>query len=73
VEADAVVADAQPELGRLDVLEALHVALAGGGEVGQGVQNAQGGGLVNGAERGFPAGNWNRLPGFSSGAESQML
>jgi hypothetical protein len=35
VEAEPVVADAQPELGRLDVLEALHVAFAGGGEVGR--------------------------------------
>ena len=40
LEAEPVVADAQAELGRLDVLEALHVALAGGGEVGQGLQNA---------------------------------
>ena len=41
VEAEPVVADAQAELGRLDVLKALHVAFAGGGEVGQGMENAQ--------------------------------
>ena len=40
VEADAVVADAEAELGRLDVLEALYVAFAGGGEVGQSAENA---------------------------------
>ena len=50
VEAEPVVADAQAELGRLDVLEALHVALTGGGEVGQGAEKAQGSWLVNGAE-----------------------
>jgi hypothetical protein len=53
VEAEPVVADAEAELGRLDVLEALHVALAGGGEMGQGLQNAQGGRLVDGAELGL--------------------
>jgi hypothetical protein len=42
VEADAVVADAQAELWRLDVLKALHVAFSGGGEVSQDVQNAPG-------------------------------
>ena len=40
VEAEPVIADAQGEFGRLDVLKALHVALAGGGEVGQGVEKA---------------------------------
>lgn len=49
VEADAVIADAQPHLGRLDVLEALHVAFAGGKIAGNGVQDAEGGGLVDGA------------------------
>ena len=41
VEAEPVIADAQAELGRLGVLEALHIALAGGGEVGQGAEKAQ--------------------------------
>ena len=41
MEAEPVVADAQTELGRLDVLKTLYVALAGSGEVGQGTQNAQ--------------------------------
>ena len=50
--ADTVIADAQPEFGRLNILKALHVALAGGGEVGQGVEKAQGGRLVDGAELG---------------------
>jgi hypothetical protein len=53
VEAGAVVADAEAELGRFDVLEALHVAFAGVDELGQGVENAQGGGLVDGAELGL--------------------
>jgi hypothetical protein len=50
VEAEPVIADAQAELWRLDVLEALHVALAGGGEVGQGAEKAQSDRLVDGAE-----------------------
>ena len=50
VEAEPVIADAQAELGRLDVLESLYVTLAGGGEVGQSVQKAQGNRLVDGAE-----------------------
>ena len=50
VEAEPVVADAEAELGRLDVLEALHVALAGGGEVGQGAEKAHSSRLVDGAE-----------------------
>ena len=53
VEAEPVIADAQAELGRFDVLEAFYVALAGGGEISESVQNAQGGGLVDGAELGF--------------------
>ncbi len=51
-EAKAVVADAQPQFGRLDVLEALHVALAGGKIAGHDVQDAQSGGLIDGAEVG---------------------
>jgi hypothetical protein len=38
VKAEPVIADAQAELGGLDVLEALHIALASGGEVGQGAE-----------------------------------
>ena len=53
VEAKAVVAKAQAELGRLDVLEAFYVTLAGGCEVGQGAEKSQGGGLVDGAELGL--------------------
>ncbi len=53
MEAEPVIADAQAELGRLDVLETFYVALAGGGEVGQGAEKAQGGGLVDGAELGL--------------------
>ena len=53
VEAKPVIADPQAELGRLDVPEALHVALAGGGEVGQGAEKAQSGRLVDGAELGL--------------------
>ena len=53
VEADAVVADAQPHLGRLNVLDALHVPVAGGEIAGNGVQDAQGGGLVDGAQAGL--------------------
>ena len=33
VKADAVVADAESGLGRVDILQALHVALGGGGPV----------------------------------------
>jgi len=50
MEADAVVAHAQAELGRLDVLEALHVAFAGVQIAGQRLEDTQGGGLVDGAE-----------------------
>jgi len=53
VEAEAIVANAEPEFGRLDVLQALHVAFAGGGEVGQGMENAQRGGLIDSAELGL--------------------
>jgi hypothetical protein len=53
VEAHPVVADPQPELGRFDGLQALHIAFAGRDKMGQGAQNAQGGWLVDGAELGF--------------------
>jgi hypothetical protein len=49
MEAGAVVTDAEAELGRFNVLEALHIALAGVDELGQGVEDAQGGVLVDGA------------------------
>jgi len=49
MEAGAVVADAEAELGRFNVLEALHIAFAGVDELGQGVEDAQGGVLVDGA------------------------
>ena len=53
MEAQPVVADAQPELGRLDLLKTLYIALATGGKVGQGAQNAQGGRPVDSAELGL--------------------
>ena len=53
VEAEPVVADAEAELGRLDALESFYVAVAGGGEGGESVKNAEGGGLVDGAELGL--------------------
>ena len=53
VEADAVVAGAEPELGRLDTLEPLHVAFAGGEIAGDGVEDAEGRNLVDGAEVGL--------------------
>jgi hypothetical protein len=53
VEAKAVVADAQPELRWFNVLEALDIALTCDNEMGQGVENAQGGRLVDGAELGL--------------------
>ncbi len=53
VEAEPVVSDAEAELGRLDALESFYVALAGGGEGGESMKNAEGGGLVDGAELGL--------------------
>ena len=53
MEAGAVVADAEAELGRFNVLEALHIAFAGVDELGQSVENAQGGVLVDGAKLGL--------------------
>jgi hypothetical protein len=50
MEADAVVADAEAELGRLDVLEALDVAFAGLHIAGQRVEDTEGGGLIDDAE-----------------------
>lgn len=53
MEAEAIVADAEPELWRVDVLEALYVAFAGGKETGQSVEDAECGGLVDSAELGL--------------------
>ena len=53
VEAEAVVADSEPELWRVDVLKAFYVAFAGGEEAGQSVQDAEGGDLIDGAELGL--------------------
>ena len=50
MEADAVVTHPQPELGRFDVLETLHVALAGFQVASQRVQDAQSSGLIDSAE-----------------------
>src|SRR6185437_7731563 len=41
VEADAVVANAQAQLGRLDILKSLHVAFTRGEIAGEGVQDVQ--------------------------------
>lgn len=48
-----VIANAESELGRLDVLKPLHVTLACGGEVGQSMKNTQRCGLFDGAELGL--------------------
>ena len=53
VKADAVVTDAQTELRRVDTLELLYIAIAGGGQIRQRVKDAQGGRLVDGAKLGF--------------------
>lgn len=53
VEADAVVADAETELWRLDVLEALDIAFAGGEITSHDMQDTERGGLVDSAEVGF--------------------
>ncbi len=45
MEADAIVSDAEPKLWRVDVLEALYIAFAGGEETGQSVEDAERGGL----------------------------
>lgn len=50
MEADAVVADAEAELGRLDVLEALDVAFAGLQIAGQRLEDTEGGGLIDDPE-----------------------
>lgn len=63
VKADAVVADTQPELGRLDVLETLHVAFSGAQIAGQCMENAEGSRLVDGAELSFSP----TLGGFING------
>jgi hypothetical protein len=50
MEAHAVVTDAQPELGRFNVLETLHVAFAGFQIAGQRVQDAESSGLIDSTE-----------------------
>lgn len=47
MEAEPVVTDAEPELGRIDSLKPLHVALAGGDMTGQSVKDAECGVLVD--------------------------
>jgi hypothetical protein len=42
VEAEPVVSDAKSELWWLDALESFYVALAGGGEGGESMKNAEG-------------------------------
>ena len=53
VKADAVVAAAKAELWRIDILKVLDIACAGGEIPGHDVQDAERGGLVDGAEVGF--------------------
>jgi len=50
VEAHTVVADAQTELRRFEVLQALHIPFAGFQVAGQRVQDAESGGLIDGTE-----------------------
>jgi hypothetical protein len=53
MKADAVVADAETEFGRLDILEALDIAFARGQRTSHNMQNAECSSLVNGAKVGF--------------------
>lgn len=53
VEADAVIADAEAELWRFDVLESLDIAFAGGEITSHDMQDAERGGLVDSAEVGL--------------------
>jgi hypothetical protein len=53
VEADAVVADAEPELWRFDVLGSLDIAFAGGEITSHDMQNAERCGLMESAEVGL--------------------
>ena len=53
VKAEPVVADAEPELGRINALELMDIALAGGDDPGERVEGAEGGSLVNGAKLGL--------------------
>lgn len=50
MEAEAVVSNAQPELGRLNPWEALYVTFAGSDEMSQGMEDAKSGRLVNSAK-----------------------
>jgi hypothetical protein len=63
VEADAVVAHAETELGRFDVLESLDIAFAGGKVTSHDMQDAERGGLVDSAKVSFGwIGPGNLLP-----------
>jgi hypothetical protein len=53
VEAEAVVSNTQPELGRFDTLEAFHITFASANEMSQGMKDSQSRGLVNGAKLGL--------------------
>src|SRR6516164_6792243 len=53
MEAHAIVADAQPKLGRLDVLQALDVAFASFQIAGQRVEDTERGVLIDGAQLSF--------------------
>jgi hypothetical protein len=53
LKAKTVVANAQAQFGRLNVLEALYIAFAGGEISGDDAQDMKGRGLVNGAEVGL--------------------
>ena len=52
VKADAVIADPETELRRFDILQALHVAFSGSQKARQSVEDAEGSGLIDGAEVG---------------------
>ncbi len=53
VEANPVVADAEAQLWRLNIPEVLDVAFTGGEITSHSMQDAEGGGAIDGAEVGF--------------------
>jgi hypothetical protein len=53
VEADAVVADTEAELWRVDSLKTFYIAFAAGNHASHGVQDAESCGLLDGAELGL--------------------
>jgi hypothetical protein len=53
VEADAIVANAEAELGRFDILKAFHIAFASGEITSNDMQNTKCGSLVDSAEVGL--------------------